>query len=123
MPSFCSDIIVHNLNLFSLPAFKVLCSKKHNYVSPMKCFMLQTSPFVVTPSTRLPSSSPLSTSSSPSSLSPLSPLSLTSPSSSLSPSPSVSFSTSLASEVCVSPSYLNTSVFCLTICFFIIYLL
>ena len=94
------------------------------------CFtsqMLETSPFAVTPSTKLHSPSILSPlSSSLSLLSSLSPSIPTSPSSSLSssssssplsinpPSPSsssVSFYISLISEVRVSPSYLNSSVF------------
>ena len=104
----------------------------HHRVSPIKCFMLDTSPFVVTPSTKLPSSSILSPpSSSLSSLSSSSSIS-TSPSSSLSSSSSssplslntstsssssVSFYISSTSEVRVSHSYLNSSVFFLTTCF------
>ena len=121
--SFCSDVVVQNVNVISSPLCKVLCFKKHHhvYVSPMKCFMLETSPFAVTPSTKLPSSSPLlppssslsssSISTSPSSLSPSSssPLSLNPPlSTSLS---SASFYISSASEVRVSSSYLSSSVF------------
>ena len=86
--------------------------------------MLETSPFVVIPATKLPSSSILSPPSSSLSSSSIS----ASPSSSLSSSPlslnpqsstscSVSFYISLTSEVCVSPSYLNSSVFFLTTCF------
>ena len=60
----------------------------------------------------LPSSSSVSTS--PSSSLSSSPLSLNPPSSSF--SPSVSFSTSSTSEVRVSLSYFNSSVFCLTTC-------
>ena len=93
--------------------------------------MLETSPFTVAPSTKLLSSSILSPpSSSLSSLSSSSSVS-TSPSSSLSSSSSsplslnppssssssVSFYISLTSEVRVSPSYLNSSVFFLTTCF------
>ena len=95
--------------------------------------MLETSPFAVTTSTKLPSSSILSSpsSSSLSSLSSSSSISA-SPSSSLSSSllssllslkppssssSSVSFYISLTSEVRVSPSYLNSSVFFLTTCF------
>ena len=103
------------------------------YVSPIKCFMLETSPFAVTPSTKLPSSSIQSlTSSSLSSLSSSSSISaspsssLSSSSSSSSPlslnpqspsSSSVSFYISSTSEVRVSPSYLNSSVLFLTTCF------
>ena len=77
--------------------------------------MLETSPFAVIPSTKLPSSSILSPpSSSLSSSSPSPQLSLNPPSSS---SSSVSFYFSLTSEVRVSPSYLNSSVFFLTTCF------
>ena len=84
---------------------KLSVSKKH-YVSPIKCFKLETSRFTIAPSTRLPSLSPSSTSSL--SLSPLSISSIsTSPSSSLSPlnspsssSPSAPFSNSSTSEVC-----------------------
>ena len=98
------------------------CLKKYR-VSPIKRFMLETSPFAVTPSTKLPSSPILSPpSSSLSSLSSLSSIS-TSPSSSLS-SPSSSSLLSLnppsssASLVSfVSPSYLNSSVFFSTTCF------
>ena len=104
------------------------CLKKYR-VSPIKRFMLETSPFAVTPSTKLPSSSTLSPpslslsslssiSTSPSSLSSSSssssPLSLNPPSSS---SSLVSFYISLTSEVCVSPSHFNSSVFFLTTCF------
>ena len=107
------------------------CLKKYR-VSPIKRFMLETSPFAVTPSTKLPSSSTLSPpSSSLSSLSSIStsPSSLSSSSSSSSSSPlslnppssssssSVSFYISSASEVRVLPSYLNSSVFFLTTCF------
>ena len=99
--SFCSDVVEQNVNFISSSACTVLCFKKH--VSTIKCFMLETSSFTVT------SSSPLSPSSS-SSIS-------TSSSSSSSSSPSVAFSISSTSEVCVSPSYLNASVFFLTTCF------
>ena len=98
--SFCSDVVEQNVNFISSSACTVLCFKKH--VSTIKCFMLETSSFTVT------SSSPLSSSSS--SIS-------TSSSSSSSSSPSVAFSISSTSEVCVSPSYLNASVFFLTTCF------
>ena len=54
--SFCSDVVVQNVNVISSPTCKVLCFKKHHRVSPIKCFMLETSPFAVTPSTELPSS-------------------------------------------------------------------
>ena len=127
MQSFCSDVVVQNVNVISSPTCKVLCFKKHNCVSQIKRFLLETSPFAVTPSTKLPSSSTLSPpssslsslssiSTSPSSLSSSSsPLSLNPPSSSS--SSSVSFYISSASEVRVLPSYLNSSVFFLTTCF------
>ena len=73
--SFCSDVVVQNVNVISSPTCKVLCFKKHHRVSPIKCFMLETSPFAVTPSTKLPSSSTLLLPSSSSSIS-TSPLSL-----------------------------------------------
>ena len=130
---FCSDVVVQNVNVISSPTCKVLCFKKHHRVSPIKCFMLETSPFAVTPSTKLPSSSIQSlTSSSLSSLSSSSSISaspsssLSSSSSSSSPlslnpqspsSSSVSFYISSTSEVRVSPSYLNSSVLFLTTCF------
>ena len=95
--------------------------------------MLETSPYAVTPSTKLPLSpsssilSPPSSSLSPSSIlaspsSSLSSLSSSSSSSSLllnptSSSSSVSFYISWTSEVHMSPSYLNSSVFFLTTCF------
>ena len=115
--SFCSDAVVQNVNVRSV--------KIHNRVSPIKCFMLETSSFAVTPSTKLPSSSTLSPpssslsssssfSTSPSSSLSSSPLSLNPPSSS---SSSVSLYISSTSEVYVSPSYLNSSVFFLTTCF------
>ena len=129
--SFCSDAVVQNVNVISSPICKVFCFKKHHHVSPIKCFMLETSPFAVIPSTKLPSSSILSPpSSSLSSLSSSSSIS-TSPSSSLSSSSSsplslnppfsssswVSLYFFLTSEVHASPSYLNSSVFFLTTCF------
>ena len=96
--SFCSDVVEQNVNFISSSACTVLCFKKH--VSTIKCFMLETSSFTVTSSSPLsPSSSSISTSSSSSS------------------SLSVAFSISSTSEVCVSPSYLNASVFFLTTCF------
>ena len=86
--------------------------------------MLETSPFVVIPATKLPSSSilsPPSSSLSSSSISASPPSSLSSSPLSLNPqsstSCSVSFYISLTSEVCVSPTYLNSSVFFLTTCF------
>ena len=95
--SFCSDVVEQNVNFISSSACTVLCFKKH--VSTIKCFMLETSSFTVTSSSPLsPSSSSISASSS-------------------SSSPSVAFSISSTSEVCVSPSYLNASVFFLTTCF------
>ena len=90
--------------------------------------MLETSPYAVTPSTKLPSlpsssilsppSSSLSSSSISASLSSslLSPLSLNPTSS----SSSASFYISLTSEVSVSPSYLNSSVFFLIACFLLL---
>ena len=57
---FCFDVVVQNVNVISSPTCKVLCFKKHHRVSPIKCFMLETSPFAVTPSTKIPSSSILS---------------------------------------------------------------
>ena len=130
MQSLCSDVVVQNVNVISSPTCKVLCFKKNNCVSQIKRFMLETSPFAVTPLTKLPSSSTLSPpSSSLSSLSSIStsPSSLSSSSSSSSPlslnppssssSSSVSFYISSASEVRVLPSYLNSSVFFLTTCF------
>ena len=120
---FCFDVVVQNVNAISSPTCKVLCFKKYHRVSPIKCFMLETSPFAVTPSTKLPSSSIqslpssslsslsssslFSASSSSLSSSSSSPLSLNPQSSS---SSSVSFHISSASEVRVSPSYLNSCV-------------
>ena len=77
--SFCSDIVAQNVNVISSPTCKVLCFKKHHRISPNKFFVLETSPFAVTPSTKLPLSSPISPPSS-------SLLSLSSSSSSTSPS-------------------------------------
>ena len=128
MQLFCSDVVVQNINAISSPTCKVSCFKKHYYASRIKCFMLETTSFAITPSTKLPSSSILSPpSSSLSSLSPScsiwtpppsslssSPLSLTLPSSS---SSSVSLYIFSTSEVHVSPSYLNSSAFFLTTCF------
>ena len=131
MQSFCSDVVIQNVNVISSSACEVVCFKKYHYVSPIKCFMLETSPFAVTPSIPLPSSSTLWPTSSLSTLSsstistspPLPSLLSSSSSSPLSWNPppplpssslSVSFPISLTSEVCVSPSYYNSSVFCLT---------
>ena len=47
--SFCSDVVVQNVNVISSPTCKVLCFKKHYRVSPIKCFMLETFSFSVTP--------------------------------------------------------------------------
>ena len=58
--SFCSDVVVQNVNVISSPICKVLCFKKHHRVSPIKFFTLDTSPLAVIPSTKLPSSSILS---------------------------------------------------------------
>ena len=33
--SFCSDVVVQNVNVISSPAYKVVCFKKHHYVSPI----------------------------------------------------------------------------------------
>ena len=46
-----SDVVVQNVNVISSPTSKVLCFKKHR-VSPIKCFMLEKSPFAVKPSTK-----------------------------------------------------------------------
>ena len=120
--SFCSDVVVQNVNVISSPTCKVLCFKKHHRVSQIKCFMLETFPFTVTPWTKLSSSSPLSPISSSSSLSSWSSLSI-SPSSSLSSSPlslnslssssssSVSIYISSTSEIRVSPLCLSSSRF------------
>ena len=102
--SLCSDVVVQNAKVIFSPTCKVPCFKKHHHVSPMKCFMLETSPFAVTPSKKLPSSSPLLPPSSSSS----SPLPLNPPSSS---SSLVLFYISLTSEIRMSSSYLNSSVF------------
>ena len=59
LQSFCSDVAVQNVNVIFSRTCKVLCFKK-NYVSPIKRFMLETSPFAVTPSIKLPSSLTLS---------------------------------------------------------------
>ena len=104
--SFCSDVVVRNVNVVSSPACKVVCFKKHHYVSSITCFMLETSPFIVTPLTWLPSSSSPSLSSSLSLLSPspistspsLSPLSLSSSSTSLSLNSPTSSSSSSSSS-------------------------
>ena len=106
--SLCSDVVVQNANVIFSPTCKVPCFKKHHHVSPMKCFMLETSPFAVTPSKKLPSSSLLLPPSSSSSSSSSSPLSLNPPSSS---SSLVLFYISLTSEIRMSSSYLNSSVF------------
>ena len=109
LQSFCSDIVVQNVNAISSPTCKVLCFKKHHRVSWIKCFMLETSPFAVTPSTKLSSSSTLSP---PSLLSSLSSLSSSSSISASSPSSSPSpLSLNPPSSSCVLFNYL----------FFIIY--
>ena len=99
--SFCTDVVVQNVNVLSSPTCKVLCFKKNHHVSPINCFMLETYSLPVT-SSKLPSSSPLSPSSS--SLSSLSSVSTSSSSPLLlnppSSSPcSVSFYISSTSEV------------------------
>ena len=133
----CSDVVVLNVNVISSPTYKVLCFEKHHRVSPIKCFMLETSRYAVTPSTKLPSLPSLSILSPPSSSLP----SLSS-SSSISASPSSSLSSSLSSsplslnptsssssgsfyisstsEVRVSPSYFNSSVLFLATCFLLL---
>ena len=52
--SFCSDVVVQNVNVISSAACEVVCFRKH-YVSPIKCLMLVRSPFTVTSSRPLPS--------------------------------------------------------------------
>ena len=46
--SFCSDVVVQNVNVISSPACKIVCFKKHHYVTPIKSLMLETSPFTFT---------------------------------------------------------------------------
>ena len=58
--SFCSDVVVQNVNVNSLPTWKVSCFKKHHHTSPIKYFILETFPFTITPSTKLPLASILS---------------------------------------------------------------
>ena len=117
-------MLLYRMLMLFLHLLVRFCFKKHHRVSLIKWLMLETSPFVVIPATKLPSSSILSPPSSSLSSSSIS----ASPSSSLSSSPlslnpqsstscSVSFYISLTSEVCVSPTYLNSSVFFLTTCF------
>ena len=120
-------ILLYRMLMLFLHLLVRFCFKKHHRVSLIKWLMLETSPYAVTPSTKLPLSSILSPPSS--SLSSLSSSSISaSPSSSLSSSPlslnpqsstscSVLLYISLTSEVRVSPSYLNSSVFFLTTCF------
>ena len=38
--SFCSDLVVQNVNVISSPTYKVLCFNKHHRVSPIKYFVL-----------------------------------------------------------------------------------
>ena len=45
--SFCSDVVVQNVNVISSPICKVFCFKKHHCVSQIKCFTLFTSLFAV----------------------------------------------------------------------------
>ena len=52
--SFCSDVVVQYVNVISSPICRVLCFKKHHRISPIKSSMLDTSPFAVIPSTKLP---------------------------------------------------------------------
>ena len=47
--SFCFDVLAQNVNVISSLTCKVLCFKKHYRVSPIKCFMLETFSFSVTP--------------------------------------------------------------------------
>lgn len=56
--SFCSNVVVQNVNVIFSSAYEIVCFKKHNYLLPTKCFMLEISPFTS------PSSSSLSLSSS-----------------------------------------------------------
>ena len=116
-----ADVVVQNVNVISSSICKAFCFKKHHCVSPIKCFTLDTSPFAVIPSTKLPSSSILSPPSSSLSSSSSISTSSSSPPLSLNPlsssSSSVLLYLSLTLEVCVSPSYLNSSVFFLTTCF------
>ena len=42
--SFCSDVVVQNVNVISSPICKVLCFKKHHHVSIIKCFTLRYMP-------------------------------------------------------------------------------
>ena len=79
MQSFCSDVVVQNVNVISSPVSKVVCFKIHHFVSPNKCCMLETFPFAVTPSIRLTSLPPLSPTSLISTSPPSSPLSSSSP--------------------------------------------
>ena len=46
--SFCSDVVVQNVNVISSPTCKVICFKNYR-VSQIRCFMLETFPFAVTP--------------------------------------------------------------------------
>ena len=40
-----SDVVVQNVNVISSPACKIVFFKKRHYVSPIKCFRLETFPF------------------------------------------------------------------------------
>ena len=51
---FCSDVSVQNTNVFSSTACKTVCFK-NIIMFHLSSVMLETSPFTVTPSTRLPS--------------------------------------------------------------------
>ena len=42
--SFCSDVVVQNVNVISSPICKVSCFKKHHHVSIIKCFTLRYMP-------------------------------------------------------------------------------
>ena len=126
---FCSGVVVQNVNVISSPTIKVLFQKTSScftnqmfYVRnmPIRSYTINKITFIINTITittiiiiilifnfNITIISSSSSSSSP-------PLSLNPSSSS---SSSVSFYISSTSEVCVSPSYLNSSVFFLTTCF------
>ena len=127
---FCSGVVVQNVNVISSPTIKVLFQKTSScftnqmfYVRnmPIRSYTINKITFIINTITittiiiiilifnfniTIISSSSSSSSSPPLSLNPSSSSSL-----------SVSFYISSTSEVCVSPSYLNSSVFFLTTCF------
>ena len=122
MQSFCSDVVVQNVNVISSPIFvsKNIVFHKSNVLRCLHPYLqfttkLPSSSIVSPPYHHLSSSSSISTSLSSSSSSPQ--LSLNPPSSL---SSSVSFYFSSTSEVRVSQSYLNSSVFFLTTCFLLL---